>query len=277
MTDRKNKELILGLDISTSCVGCSLAIVEDGKDVNPVEVTHLKLRTPKKVIDNGVRRPITDLEVFFMKTDLFKEKMKEYAEKYIVDRVVIETPLTASNNAQTVSVLMRYNGVCSYICRELFDVIPEYISSYDARKFGMPYIMAVRKYRKNGNMIDYKEICKAIDRSELVEFGAFPYDIGKKDIVWSYISDKFPYIQWVTNTKGELAQENFDASDSLMCILGQVNKDRYAEEEPKVVSREDVVETLDSGEKRVVAIKYVTDFCGESFEKMIELQEYVTC
>jgi len=53
-------------------------------------------------------------------------------------RVFLEEPLmgfrTGMSSAATITTLMRFNGIVSYISREIFKVDPEYIASSSARK-----------------------------------------------------------------------------------------------------------------------------------------------
>ena len=253
---RTEPRVILGLDVSTATIGISLAVKDDNGTIKPVEVTHLKLNIPSKY---------KDAEALFMKNNMFREKVEELHSKYVIDSVVIEEPLVSSNNAITVSTLLKFNGIVSWTVYEVLGVIPEYISSYDARKFGMPQLMAVRKYNKKGEQYDYKKIKHAIANNELVEFGAYPFDVSKKDIIWAYISERFPNINWVLDKKGELKKENFDASDSLICILGWLNKRVYGETEPVITSHSE------ENRGEIVEITYETSFCGEIFSKKIEL------
>lgn len=248
--------VVLGLDVSTKTIGISLAVVDDEGEIKPVEVTHLKLSIPTKY---------KDAEALFMKNSLFREKAEELQSKYVVDSVVIEEPLVSSNNSITVSTLLKFNGIVSWTVYEVFGVIPEYISSYDARKYGMPQLMSIRKYAKNGDAYDYKKIRKSISKNELVEFGAYPFDVSKKDIIWAYVSEKFPNINWVTDKNGELTKENFDASDSLICILGWLNKRKYSETEPEIVS------CSEDSDGKTTVISYTTSFCGKQFTKKIEI------
>lgn len=247
-----DNRLILGLDVSTTTIGISLALVDKDNNVIPVDVTHLRLKIDKD---------LDGAEALFVKNELFIQKMKEYETKYAISEIVIEDALISSNNSYTVSSLLKFNGIVSWSVYQLFGKVPQYISSYDARKYGMPELMAVRKFKKNGNPVPEKEIMRALKKNELVLFGSYPYDVGKKEVLWNYISEKYPEINWVTNKKGELTKENFDASDSLMCILGYVNKLKYEGTEPEVVD----VKVLENGD-----IKYSTSFCGEKFTKTIE-------
>jgi hypothetical protein len=55
-----------------------------------------------------------------------------------IDRVVLEEALLGfrpgMSSAMTISTLMRFNGIVSYLARETFHVEPEYIGSAHARK-----------------------------------------------------------------------------------------------------------------------------------------------
>ena len=256
--ERPEPRVVLGLDVSTTTIGISLVVIDDNGDIKPVEVTHLKLNVPTKY---------KDAKALFMKNSMFREKIEEFERKYVIDSVVIEEPLVSSNNAITVSTLLKFNGIVSWTVYEVLGVIPEYISSYDARKFGMPQLMAVRKYNKKGEAYNYKKIKKAIVDDELVEFGAYPFDVSKKDIIWAYIADRFKNISWVLDKNGDLTKENFDASDSLICILGWLNKRIYGDTEPTIICCSE----KDNKESNIKEIEYVTSFCGKEFTKKIEL------
>ena len=246
-----DNRLILGLDVSTTTIGISLALVDKDNNVIPVDVTHLRLKIDKN---------LDGAEALFVKNKLFLEKMKEYEKKYVINEIIIEDALISSNNSYTASTLLKFNGIVSWSVYQIFGKVPQYISSYDARKYGMPELMAVRKFKKNGEPVEEKAIVRALKKNDLVLFGSYPYDVGKKEVVWNFISEKFPEINWVTNKKGELTKENFDASDSLMCILGYVNKLKYESQEPVVSG----FTTTDKG------ILYTTEFCGLRFYKSIE-------
>lgn len=264
------KYLALGLDISTDCIGCSVMLV-DGQDIEPVEVSHLKLKVPKSEKRDGVKYEFSNIEKLFMKVELFRQKMVDYAAQYKISRIIIEEPLISSNNQYTVSTLLRYNGICSYVCKSVFDVFPEYISSYDARKYGMPSLMAIRKTNKKGEPYPFKDILKSVRDDNLVLFGAYQFDIGKKDIVWSYIADKYPDIQWTMDKDGELAKGNFDATDSIMCVMGQVNKDIYEGKDEATIVNSEVSEYTKEDGTVVDRVAYTVSFCGQKFDKIIDV------
>ena len=253
--DGKEKRIILGLDVSTKCVGVTIAKYDGGDDIEVLGVTHIKPKTPSK---------ITGVEELLLKSRIIKDKIAEYKGVGITD-IVIEEPLIGSNNSNTVATLLRFNGMITENVYEEFGVVPSFISSYNARKYGVPQLMAVRKFSKSGVVYDTKKVEKALKKNEVVLFGAYPFDCAKKLILWNIMSEKYPDIEWVYNKKGELVNENFDASDSLVCVLGYVNMLKYGETEPTVTKYEPFTEEDSSG------FKYTVSFCGKEFNKSIVL------
>jgi len=246
-----DEKIIMGLDVSTKTVGITIAKVTDLDKVSVIQVTHLRPKIPTKV---------KGTEALFMKSAIMAEELRKYKSYNITD-VVIEEPLIGSNNAETAAILLRYNGMISQSVYDILGVVPEFISSYDARKFGFPQLMAVRKFNKRGESYDPKKIEKALKKEELVLFGEYPFDCEKKHILLNMVNDIFPNIQWQYDKKGELKTENFDASDSLVCVLGFVNKLKYADDVPTIVS----------WERKNNRFNYVTEFCGNQYMKTIEL------
>lgn len=257
-------KFILGLDISTACTGISIVYQDENKDLKPVVVTHLRQKLSKKT---------KGIEALFLKCELFIQKLEEILEtNNLYDKdsratritdVVIEEPLLASNNQETVATLLRYNGMVAYRVYHMLGIVPSFISSYNARMYGVPSLMAVRKFNKKGEQYSKAKITKAVNNNELVLFGAYPFDCAKKLILWNYVSERFSGIGWVYDKKGELKNENFDASDSLICILGYVSMLEHEGEKPDVVS----VESADG------YIKYRYRFCGQEFEKLITFDD----
>lgn len=262
-----DNKIVLGLDISTKCVGISCCYVNNDV-VTPIIVTHMRPKIPTK---------ITGIEALFLKCNLFMEALENLlvtnklydkeTKKTALTNIVIEEPLLSSNNEYTVGTLLRYNGMVALEVYKLTHIIPEFISSYDARKYGVPSLMAVRKFKKNGESYPENKIKKAINNNELVLFGAYPFDCAKKFILWNYISDKYPEINWVYNKKNELKDENFDASDSLICVMGYVNKCKYGDMEPEVVCVDCKVDG------NCATYTYTYRFCGEMFTKNILVEK----
>lgn len=254
MYSKLKKRIILGLDISTSCIGSTVASLDEDGTMKILEISHLRLKTPRKA--KGTK-------VLFYKSEVFKEKLKDKYSKYYITDVIIEEPLISSNNVNTAATLMRFNGMISQSVRDVLGIIPDYISSFDARKFGCPSLLAVRKYNKHGEPYSHDKIVKSIVKNELTLFGAYPFDCSKKYILWNYISEKFPDIKWDYDSHNELRDENFDASDSLMCVLGYVNKCKYGDTEPEIVC-------CDSSNKD--HIDYSVSFCGQTFSKTVSFE-----
>lgn len=251
----KIDKVVMGLDVSTKTVGVTVASVTEEGDINIIQVTHLRPKIPTK---------IKGTEALFMKSDIISEELRKYKD-YGITHVIIEEPLIGSNNSQTAAILLRYNGMISQSVYSILGVVPEFISSYDARKYGFPQLMAIRKFNKHGDEYDLKKIKHAIKKDELVLFGEYPFDCAKKLILWNIVSEMFPNIHWQYDKNGELKNENFDASDSLVCVIGWLNKLKYEGQEPVIKTFDE--KTTENG----VVITYVTEFCGSTFAKTIEL------
>ncbi len=205
---------IIGLDVSTTTIGICIY----NKTCNNINmVSHL---TPK------VSKSITTKDVLFLKAKQFEEWLDTLSANIVKNTVsiVIEEPLLRSNNVNTVSTLLRFNGMISLYCYQKFGITPNYISSYDARAYGFPELMAIRKFNKKGELLSEKIRQKYIKDDKKVLFGEYPFDIDKKYVIWNKVSEKFPEIEWVYNKKGEMKKESFDASDAVCCVLGYINK-----------------------------------------------------
>lgn len=209
----------MSLDVSTSCIGITI-LVEDGSEYGKIaEMTHISPKTPNK---------IKGIESLFLKKRQFYDFIRTFS-KYSIDRVVIEEPLILSNNQYTVATLLRFNGMISDCIYNELNIVPTYISSYDARQYSFPELMAVRKYGKDETMYKPEKILKNINNNKFVLFGSYPWTIDKKSILHEKVSALFPDIKWMYDKNGELTKENFDATDSYVACLGQINKERYGE------------------------------------------------
>ena len=184
----KDSPKILGLDVSTKTTGICLFDIES-KEL--LELTHI---SPKVKTDSKI-------EELLLKAAVFREKIQTYIGLGITT-VVIEEPLLNSNNVYTVGTLMRYNTL---ICKEVYDVlgiVPEFITTYNSRKFAFPHLV------------------KQNDKGKFVLFGGYPKDIDKKVIIWELVAKKEPQIQWLYTKNNTLKKENYDMSDSYTCALG---------------------------------------------------------
>lgn len=205
---KTEKSYVMGLDISTKTIGMSLF------DLNGklVELTHF---TPKIK-----PQPENKLEELFRKVDAFERVLTRYVELDI-EKVIIEEPLLNSNNVYTVGTLLRFNGMISKIVEEVLGVVPDFISSYDARAFAFPELMEIRKQDKKGQ--PYKE--KELKDKKPVLFGGHPWDVDKKQVIWDKVSDREPQISWEFDKYGKVKKECYDMADSYTCTLGYMRKE----------------------------------------------------
>lgn len=198
---------VMGLDISTKTIGISL-FEADGK---LLELTHI---TPKIK-----PRPESKLEELFKKVDAFEKLITRYID-FDIDRVVIEEPLLNSNNVYTVATLLRFNGMISKVVSEVLNVIPDFISSYDARAYAFPELMGVRKFNKKGEPYSEKEI----STKKPVLFGGHPWEVDKKMVIWEKVAELEPKIAWEYDKNGKLKKENFDMTDAATAAIGYMKK-----------------------------------------------------
>ena len=109
------------------------------------------------------------------------------------------------------------------ISKSVYDtlgVVPTFISSYDARKYAFPELMAVRTFKKDGTPLD----AKAIAKNSPVLFGAHPFDVDKKYVLWEKVAELEPQITLFYDKKNKLKKETFDTSDAYVCGLAIFNK-----------------------------------------------------
>ncbi len=188
----KNNPKILGLDVSTKTIGWALF---DMRTQELMELTHVSPR-PKITSENKI-------EELLLKADVFKSKLEEYKNLGIT-KVIIEEPLLNSNNIYTVQTLLRYN---SFVTKNIYDVlglVPEFISTYNSRKFAFPQLLQLN------------------DKSKMVLFGGLPKDIDKKQIIWDLVAKREPQITWQYTRNNTLKKENFDQTDAYCAVLGHM-------------------------------------------------------
>ena len=187
---KKDSPKVLGLDVSTRTIGVALFDIQT-KEL--LELTHIS-PVPKPKVENKI-------EELLLKAQIFREKLLSYKELGI-QYVVIEEPLLNSNNVYTVSTLMRFNTL---ICKEVYDVlgvVPEFISTYNSRKFAFPHLV-----QEN-------------DKGKFVLFGGLPKDIDKKQVIWELVAKREPQITWQYTKNNTLKKENFDQTDAYSAALG---------------------------------------------------------
>jgi hypothetical protein len=192
----KNTPKVLGLDISTKTIGWALF---DLKDRNLLELTHVSPVIKPK--------PEDKMEEMMYKVDAFEDKLSNYRELGIT-KVIIEEPLLNSNNVWTVGTLLRYNSMISRSIYNILGIVPNYISTYNSRKFAWP------------------ELVKENDKGKRVLFGGLPKTIDKKEIIWNKVSDAEPQITWLYTKNNTLKKECYDQADAYTCVLGYMKKEK---------------------------------------------------
>lgn len=253
--------IILGLDISTACIG--VCVVKDNGSDKP-EILYLGHKTPK------ISRKIKGIEALFLRKQIFEDEfIKEIATSYTITDVVIEEPLLSSNNVNTVATLLRFNGMISEAIYRIIGVVPNFISSYDARMFSFPELVSLRKYNKKGEEYPLKHVNDAIKKDNIVLFGAYPFDIDKKTVMMNMVNEMYKDspIEWVIDKEGQLKKENYDACDSLICALAYVNINHHGVDKPII---ENVVKEEMNNE---VKISYTTKIWDRKYEKNIILSK----
>ena len=190
MAKFQNTPKVLGLDVSTKTIGIALF---DIPSQQLLELTHVS-PVPKPKSENKI-------EELIRKSEIVRQKLIEYKD-FGITKVIIEEPLLNSNNVYTVGTLIRFNTL---ICKEIYDVlgiVPEFISTYNSRKFAFPHLV-----QKN-------------DKGKHVLFGGLPKDIDKKVIIWELVAKREPQITWQYTKNNTLKKENYDQTDAYCAALG---------------------------------------------------------
>jgi hypothetical protein len=207
----KEPEFLLALDVSTSTIG--IALFEDKGDKIELKLLHHVSPKVKPL-------PESKLEELFRKVEIFEEEFLKKYSHFNITKVIIEEPLLQSNNVYTIATLMRFNTMIAKSVYDTLGVVPELISSYDARMYAFPDLMAVRRFKKDGTPLDEKTIAK----NKPVLFGAHPFDVDKKYVLWEKVAELEPQITWFFDKKNKLKKETFDMSDAYVCGLAHFNK-----------------------------------------------------
>lgn len=123
--------IVLGLDVSTSITGICVVDTEvqpDDKGSHILLLDRIEFKGCSTLWDKAdqIEKSMSSIE------DIL------YVNLNYVTRVVLEEPLMAfrpgMSSAQTISTLMRFNGIVSYLARNRFKCEPEYVGSAHARK-----------------------------------------------------------------------------------------------------------------------------------------------
>ena len=175
-----NRPKVLGLDISTKTIGWALF---DLQTQELLELTHFSPKIKPT--------PDTKLEEMMAKVNQFKDKVADYRNVGIT-KVIIEEPLISSNNIRTVATLIRYNSFITRVIYDILGILPEFISTYDSRKFAFPVLFTENKKGKK------------------VLFGSYEKGCDKKHIIWKEVSSKETHLSWMYTRNNTLKKENYD-------------------------------------------------------------------
>ena len=112
--------MILGLDISTSITGYAI-INSDGQ---LIKIGSWDMRNKNNFPD------------IFSKTKFIKDKLKElhYPLKHIFIEPALNMFMMGKSSSHTISILIKFNGVVSWLCYEELGIKPEFIPASSARK-----------------------------------------------------------------------------------------------------------------------------------------------
>ena len=252
---------ILGLDISTSCIGASI-IYDDGVNQPVIEkITHIKPKISSK---------IDGIEALILRKEIFEKEFLNDLKSYGITECVIEAPLIfalGNSSPTTVAQLLRFNTLLSEAIYYQLGIIPYYISSLNARIYAFPELLGIRKFNKKGEEYDIRHIQSDIKNNHLVAFADYPFDCDKKNVVMNLVCEKYPEINWVYNKKGDFKKENYDACDSLVCSLAYSNLKRFGIVEPTIVSNK--TDELDNS----FYVDYKVTFWNKTIDKKLKISK----
>jgi hypothetical protein len=127
--------MICGLDISTSITGYTIMDLKG----NLVELGHIDLKKIKGI---------------WKKVDEMKEFICHLNKTYKITNVFIEEPLSkfsrGKSSSGTISLLMRFNGIISYLIHQEMDIDPIYYPPSRARKICEIKMLSKAAAKKQG-------------------------------------------------------------------------------------------------------------------------------
>lgn len=114
--------MLLGLDISTSMTGAT--VLDDTGKIVYCEAWDTR---------NKNKYPTLLSKVGFV-----KGKLRELEDRFNIDSIFVEQSLSrfrpGFSSAKTILTLSKFNGIVSWLCYEMYEVEPEYLSVTPARK-----------------------------------------------------------------------------------------------------------------------------------------------
>lgn len=121
---QQKRNLLLGLDVSTSVTGICVLDVDKSGPEQILILDRIEFKSDKN---------------FWQKTDRVRDRFLSLRQDFFANwKVALEEPLLGfqkgMSSAATITTLMRFNGIVSYISRDVFGIDPIYISAAHARK-----------------------------------------------------------------------------------------------------------------------------------------------
>ncbi|MBR52354.1 hypothetical protein CMK19_01125 [Candidatus Poribacteria bacterium] len=115
--------VVLGLDISTSCTGWCVIYQNDHQNVSRVELGFI---------------PLSKLSGSYSKAQRVLEELQMIYDGHKIDEIYIEENLqtfkTGLSSAKTLASLARFNGIVSYLSEQVFGLSPVFLNVNSARK-----------------------------------------------------------------------------------------------------------------------------------------------
>ena len=169
--------MILGLDISTTITAFTI-LDKEGKIVYCEAIRLEKLKD------------------IFVKAANIKKHVEWINSHHNIKAIYIEEPLmsfsTGMSSAKTISTLMRFNGIVSWICCDVIGIDPQFVSAATARKM---YGIKLEKGRKAKEVVFEQVLDREPDFK--VEYTAHQNPVpGSMDRSDSFIIAKAGYSLW---------------------------------------------------------------------------------
>jgi hypothetical protein len=185
-------KLIVGLDVSTSVTGFCVLDSSLGNSQDGSHILHLD------------RIEFKGSETLWKKADKVAESLQDLKTKHhdVAWQLSLEEPLLGfqkgMSSAATITTLMRFNGIVSYIGRNIFGVEPEYISAAHARK-----LCGIKMQRTSvAGMSGKEQVFKYMSENDLKHV-VWPKKKNGKDVDWSRDATDAYVIAHAASLKGD--------------------------------------------------------------------------
>lgn len=159
-------KLYLGLDVSTSVTG--ICLIDSSSKI--LEIDRIEFK---------------GCSDFWQKADKVKDRLIDIRTRNVGNFcVALEEPLLGfqkgMSSAATITTLMRFNGIVSYISRDVFGVNPTYIGSAHARK-----LCGIKMQRTTiAGMNGKEQVFKYMSENDLKDVN-WPKKKNGKEVDWS--------------------------------------------------------------------------------------------